>query len=76
MAAEVGDDASVIWTKPDDWKIGATVDFKPLLGQNPGGTNILFADGSLRFVKETITQAVLRAFLTRDGGEMIIPDAF
>jgi len=76
MVAEVGDDISVIWTRPDDWQIGETVDLKPLLGHHPGGTNILFADGSVRFVKETIPQALLKALLTRDGGELISPDAF
>ena len=76
MAAEMGDDAAVIWSKPDDWQIGGIVDFKPLLGHHPGGTNILFADSSLRFVKQTISREVLKALITRDGGEVINPDAF
>jgi prepilin-type processing-associated H-X9-DG protein len=76
MAAEIGDDAAVIWSKPDDWQIGGIVDFKPLLGYHPGWTNILFADGSLRFVKQTISRAMLKALLTRDGGEVISPDAY
>jgi prepilin-type processing-associated H-X9-DG protein len=76
MAAEMGDDAAVIWSKPDDWQIGGIFDFKPLQGHHPGGTNILFADGSLRFVKQTISRAMLKALITRDGGEVINPDTF
>jgi len=76
MAAEMGDDAAVIWSKPDGWQIGGIFDFKPLLGHHPGWTNILFADSSLRFVKQTISRAVLKALITRDGREVINPDAF
>ena len=76
MVAEVGDDASVIWTKPDDWEIGETVDFKPLLGHHAIGSNFLFGDGSVRFIAETIKPAVLKALLTRDGGEVINANEF
>jgi len=37
---------------------------------HPGGVNVLFADGSVRFVKETIAENVWRAFATRIGGEI------
>ncbi len=76
MVAEAGDDAAVIWTKPDDWEIGETVDFKPLMGHHPKGSNFLFADGSVRFIVETIKPAVLKALLTRDGGEVINANDF
>lgn len=38
---------------------------------HPGGTNILMADGSVRFISESINKFVLFALVTRDGGEVI-----
>lgn len=76
MAVETGDEAAVIWTKPDDWQLGEDVSYAPLLGHHAGGTNLLFADGSLRFVKDTIRQKILKALITRDGGEVVGDDDF
>ncbi len=39
--------------------------------QHPGGVNVLMADASVRFVGETITQAVWRGLGTRNGGELV-----
>lgn len=36
-----------------------------------GGLNLLFADGSVHFVSETIDQTVSKAILTRAGGETV-----
>jgi prepilin-type processing-associated H-X9-DG protein len=71
LVAEANDDASVIWTKPDDWEIGETVSVKNLQGHHPAGTNLAFADGSVRFVSVTLDPKVLKELLTRDGGEVI-----
>ncbi|MBI1324737.1 DUF1559 domain-containing protein [bacterium] len=71
MAVETGDESAVIWTKPDDWQVGEDVSFTPLLGHHAGGTNLLFADGSLRFVKDSIPRKILKALTTRDGGEVV-----
>lgn len=38
---------------------------------HPGGVNALAADGSTRFVKETINRKVWRALSTRAGGEIV-----
>ena len=38
---------------------------------HPGGVNSLMADGSLRFVSETIERAVWRGLGTRNGGEVV-----
>ena len=40
------------------------------------GSNFGFADGSVRFLKERIKPATLRALLSRNGGEIISPDDF
>jgi len=44
--------------------------------QHPGGANFLFADGSARFLKETINNDVLRALGTRNLGEVVSADAY
>jgi prepilin-type N-terminal cleavage/methylation domain-containing protein/prepilin-type processing-associated H-X9-DG protein len=38
---------------------------------HPGGANIAFADGSVRFVKETINIIALAALVTRSSGEVV-----
>ena len=39
--------------------------------EHPGGVNLLTADGSVRFVQESVNQAVWRGLGTRNGGELI-----
>jgi prepilin-type processing-associated H-X9-DG protein len=39
--------------------------------EHPGGVNIVFADGSLRFLTNGIDEAVLKALGTRAGGEVV-----
>jgi len=43
---------------------------------HPGGTNVGFADGSVKFLKETINQRVYNALGSRRGGEVVSADAF
>jgi prepilin-type N-terminal cleavage/methylation domain-containing protein/prepilin-type processing-associated H-X9-DG protein len=38
---------------------------------HPGGANIGFADGSVRFVSQSITIATLAALVTKSGGEIV-----
>ena len=64
--------APVIWTKPDDVILtGKDVpkDLKKKFGgQYPGGFNVVMWDGSVRFVKDTVSDATLsRALNPRDG---------
>jgi len=57
LALEVNDEASVIWTKPDDLKFDPD---KPLMGLGtayPGGFSAALADGSVRFISATSTSA-------------------
>jgi prepilin-type processing-associated H-X9-DG protein len=36
-----------------------------------GGANVLFADGSVRFLREGLPLTILQALSTRAGGEVI-----
>jgi prepilin-type processing-associated H-X9-DG protein len=75
---------AVPWTKPeDDLPFGG--DPKPegmealrsALGSHfSGGFNALFCDGSVRFIRTTVSLQVLRALITRNGGEVISSDSF
>jgi prepilin-type N-terminal cleavage/methylation domain-containing protein/prepilin-type processing-associated H-X9-DG protein len=37
---------------------------------HPGGANVVFADGSVHFLRQSISIATLAALVTRDGGEV------
>jgi prepilin-type processing-associated H-X9-DG protein len=43
---------------------------------HPGGVNMLLADGSVRFVKDSVNGPAWRALSTVAGGEVISADAF
>jgi prepilin-type N-terminal cleavage/methylation domain-containing protein/prepilin-type processing-associated H-X9-DG protein len=43
---------------------------------HPGGANFLFADGSVRFVKEQTGFSIFQALATRAGGEVLSADQF
>lgn len=51
-----------------DW---TTTVFGAFRSQHPGGGHFAYADGSVRFVPETIDQVVYRAASTRDQGEAV-----
>jgi prepilin-type processing-associated H-X9-DG protein/prepilin-type N-terminal cleavage/methylation domain-containing protein len=43
---------------------------------HPGGANVLFGDGSVKFIKSTISYPTWWALGTKDGGEVISADAY
>ncbi len=43
---------------------------------HPGGANFLFADGSVRFIKEQIGFTIFQSLATRSGGEILSADQF
>ena len=48
----------------------------PPSSNHPGGVNVLFGDGSAKFIKSSISLLTWRALGTRDGGETISADAY
>jgi prepilin-type processing-associated H-X9-DG protein len=65
-------DDGVVWSKPDELRYtpGGPL---PTIGKKafPGGTNVLMADGSVRFLKADTPEPVLRGLITRNGAEPI-----
>ena len=43
---------------------------------HPGGVNVTLCDGSVRFVKESISLQTWRALGLRNGGEVISSDSY
>ena len=43
---------------------------------HPGGGNVLFADGSVRFLKGTTNQVIVWQLGTRAGNEVVSSDAY
>jgi prepilin-type processing-associated H-X9-DG protein len=66
----------VPWTKPEDLPYDANKPVPKLGGHTPGGFNAAFCDGSVRFLSQKIQESVLRALITRNGGETIDPKEF
>jgi prepilin-type processing-associated H-X9-DG protein len=44
--------------------------------RHPGGANFGFADGSVKFVKDSVNYQVYRALGTRNGGEVTSSDSY
>ena len=45
-------------------------------GNHPGGVNVAFGDGSVRFVKDTINRDVWRSLGSMNGGEIVSADQY
>ena len=55
---------------------GNTREFNAARSYHSGGVNVLFCDGSVKFVKDSISIPTFRALSTKDGGEVISADAY
>jgi len=67
---------------PIPWSQPSALTYKPktpvagLDSFHPGGFNALFADGSVRFLKKSISLATLDALITRNGNEVVTSDSY
>jgi prepilin-type processing-associated H-X9-DG protein len=50
--------------------------WKAARSSHPGGVNVLFCDGHVQFVKDTVSPDTWRAIATRSGGEVVSADSF
>jgi prepilin-type N-terminal cleavage/methylation domain-containing protein/prepilin-type processing-associated H-X9-DG protein len=57
------------WNMDDGFVFGAS-------SAHPGGVNVLFVDGSVRFVKDRVSRRVWWALGTKSGGEAISGDSY
>ncbi len=73
------------WTKPEDLPFDPnpplpearpSIRTSILGGFTPDGFNAAFADGAVRYIKKSINPNVLKALITKDGGEVISSDSF
>lgn len=71
MVLEVNDQRAVPWTKPDDFSGDDPEPLKGLLGLLPNGFQVLFADGSVRFLPATFAADQLKALLGRNDGILV-----
>jgi prepilin-type N-terminal cleavage/methylation domain-containing protein/prepilin-type processing-associated H-X9-DG protein len=55
---------------------GASMDYSNAQSYHSGGVNALMADGSVKFLKSSISMGVFWALGTRAGGEVISNDAY
>jgi beta-lactamase regulating signal transducer with metallopeptidase domain len=64
------------WTKPEDIPFDLKGPLPELGGLVPDGFNALFMDGSVRFISKSVKEHVLRALITRSGGEVVSSDQY
>jgi WD40 repeat protein len=72
LVAEGG--KGVPWTKPDDLPFDPKKPLPALGGAFADGFYVGMADGSVRFVRKSVSEKTIRAAITPNGGEVIGPD--
>ncbi|MGP0067269.1 MAG: sigma-70 family RNA polymerase sigma factor [Isosphaeraceae bacterium] len=66
----------VPWTKPEDLPFDEEKPLPELGGLFADGFTVVYADASARFLSKKIKPEILRALITRNGGERINSDDF
>ena len=76
LAIEVAQ-SGINWLEPRDMTVDEAVAYITDPGASggrhahPGGVNVLFADGSVRFLSESLDPQTLRLLMTRDDGQAL-----
>ena len=63
-------------SKSFDCLRGSDYGWKGPRSYHPGGVNVLFGDGRVQFVKDSISTTTWQALGTRAGGEVVSADAY
>lgn len=71
MVVESSREASVPWTKPEDLTIDLNNPLAETGDSHPGGFNVLFGDGAVRFIANSIDLETFKGLLTRNGAEVV-----
>jgi prepilin-type processing-associated H-X9-DG protein len=61
------------------WSDASASKFQTMIGassNHPGGVNCAFLDGTVRFVKDSVSPKVWRALSTKAGGEVVSADSY
>jgi len=56
--------------------VGAGIGFYSARSRHPGGVNVAMTDGSVRFIKDSISIPTWYALATRSGGEVLSSDSY
>ncbi len=74
--ADGGENVPMDWDSVDENDGGPTYMSLAASSYHPGGVNAVFADGSVHFIKDTISPITWRALGTMAGGEVISSDQY
>jgi len=74
--ANAGKNLPMDWDSVDENDGGPTYMSLAASSNHPGGVNTLFADGSVKFIKDTVNPVTWRALGTVQGGEVTSADAY
>jgi prepilin-type processing-associated H-X9-DG protein len=58
------------------WNTRASYAGRGFKSRHPGGSNFLFADGSVHFLKNSISRVTYAALGSKNGGEVISADSY
>jgi type II secretory pathway pseudopilin PulG len=71
LALEANENASVIWTKPDDYNFDPARPMQGVGSAHPGGFLVALADGSVRFISSSIDPALFLNLLGMADGKAV-----
>jgi hypothetical protein len=71
LLLEAKPSAAVVWTKPEDLSVDLDAPLQGLTGQAIRGFHAVLADGSVRFISESVDPQVLRRLFLMNDGEVV-----
>lgn len=66
-------DEGTPWAKPDEFLYDAKKPLPKFNSFNKFGFNVLYGDGSVRFISNSVPEKSIRAAITANGGEVEVP---